>query len=328
VTAAAALASAAPAGTGAVPVRPGGPRLQAQFLDGFDGGRRVALWALPPNGMPSAGSILCIQPFLDEATLARRAIVAQALRLAARGWTTLVPDLYGTGDSDGETRDATFEHWRADLLRASRIARLRADGPHVVWGVRMGALLAAELSVALDQLAQGYVFWQPPASGKALIDPLLKLAKVGAVARAGESAGAASGAAASARVSAGPPASPVTPEAAASSAAASNTIELGGYRLARVLVDELAALTMSPPVAGTGSAPCPALMLGVQRNAGASMPAPKALSDLAERWLAAGSLASLRVVSGEPFWSSMEPSTPVGAFEATEAFMETVDGGG
>jgi exosortase A-associated hydrolase 2 len=290
-----------------VPVRPGGPRLQAQFLDGFDGGRRFALWALPAGGSTAAGSILCVQPFGDEATLSRRVIVAQALRLAERGWTTLILDLYGTGDSDGETRDATFEHWRADLLRASRVTRQRAAGPHVVWGVRMGALLAAELSVALDQLAQGYVFWQPPAGGKALIDPLLKLAKVGAVARAVE---------------------PATAGAAAAPAPAADTVELGGYRLARSLVDELASLAMAPPPAAAGGEPCPALMLGVQRIAGATVPAPKALSDLAQRWLAAGSLASLRVVPGEPFWSSMEPSTPTAAFEATEAFLETIDAGG
>ncbi len=39
----------------------------------------------------------------------------------------------------------------------------------------------------------------------------------------------------------------------------------------------------------------------------------------------AGYLAALRVAAGEPFWSSMEPSTPLAAFEATEEFLLELD---
>lgn len=289
--------------------------LLPEFIDGFDHGRRFGLWILPGRGARQVGSVLVVQPFGDEANLSRRVIVAQAMRLAQQGWTTLVLDLYGTGDSDGQTHEATLGDWRADLLRASRLARERAPGRHVVWGVRLGALLAAELALALDQVADGYVFWQAPASGAAALDTLLKLAQVGAVAREKAASDAGRGARGS------------TTDATAAGAEdpVAGFVDLGGYRLARSLVADLSALKMQVAPLGTGGAGCPVLFLGVQRNAGAGLPAPKLLSELTQRWLSAGYLAALRVAAGEPFWSSMEPSTPLAAFEATEEFLLELD---
>lgn len=323
-------------------------RLEPAFLDGFQHGRRFALWVRPLEGAGDRGSILCVQPFGEEANLSRRVLVAQAVRLAAMGWTTLLLDPFGTGDSDGRTDEATFPDWRADLLRASRLARERSDGPFVLWGLRMGALLAAELAIALDQLAAAMVFWQPPASGAQLTEPLLKLAKVGAVARS--AAGGAYAASATRSSPASPaspasstaPASPASPVSPANPAApanpvapvapvatapapASDLVDLAGHRLRRDLVDALGAMTMQPPSLGEHATPCPVLMLGIQRLYAAGSPAPRPLAQAAERWLHEGYLASLRVVQGEPFWASLEPSLPLAAFQETEAFLEGVD---
>ncbi|MCL4747065.1 MAG: hydrolase 2, exosortase A system-associated, partial [Burkholderiaceae bacterium] len=102
--------------------------IEPVFLGGFARGARFALWVAPEAGVQSRGSILCIQPLGDEATLARRTLVAQARRLADAGWTTLIVDLFGTGDSRGETREATLDQWRADLPLASSAPRARAPG--------------------------------------------------------------------------------------------------------------------------------------------------------------------------------------------------------
>ena len=112
----------------------------------------------------------------------------------------------------------------------------------------------------------------------------------------------------------------------ASDIAQAELVDLAGYRLRRGLIDSLGALAMQPPVLGEHSAPCPVLMLGIQRINPPGSPAPKPLAQLAERWLAEGYLVSLRLVQGEPFWASLEPSTPLAAFEATESFLETIDG--
>lgn len=311
-------------------------RLEPVFLDGFQAGRRFGLWVTPSKGCPDRGSLLCVQPFGEEANLSRRVLVAQAARLAAAGWTTLILDPYGTGDSDGATPEASLEIWQADLLRASHLARKRVAGPFVLWGVRLGTLLAAELAIALDQLASGLVFWQPVAKGAQLMDPLLKLARLGAAARnaAAEAGHAATPGASTSGSKASAPGPSTHGQAVpgpASRAAAPGIsqpelMDLAGYRLRRELVESLGALSMQAPVLGEHSAPCPVLMLGIQRASVPGSPAPKPLAQLAEHWLAEGYLVSLRVVQGEPFWASLEPSIPAAAFEAMETFLETLDG--
>lgn len=265
-------------------------RLEPAFLDGFEGGRRFALWILPHAGTPVRGSLLCVQPFAQEAQLARRVLVGQAMRLASSGWATLVLDPFGTGDSDGAASEATLAVWRSDLLRASRVARERVAGPFVLWGTRVGALLAAELSVALDQIVEAIILWQPTLAGTDLI--------------------------------------PLRPDDEAEARdREAPLVDLCGQRWRRDLVDDLRALSMQPAVQGEHSAACPVLILGIESDRAHGAPSPKPLAQLAEAWLQAGFLASLRVVPGVPFWSSPETSLPADAFDETEAFLEGVDAG-
>lgn len=143
-------------------------RIEPARLDGFDGGPRFGVWWLPAGHEPR-GTVLCVQPLGEERAAARHALAAQAWRLSAGGWAVLMIDLYGTGDSPGEPAGITLQRWRGDLLRAAMLARQRHAGPNVLWGVRGGALLAADIAVALDQLVDAYVFWQP--SGDERIPP-------------------------------------------------------------------------------------------------------------------------------------------------------------
>lgn len=148
-----------------------GARIETTQLEGFDNGPRFGAWWLPGAGA-LRGAVLCVQPLGRERTAARHALAAQAWRLAARGWGVLLVDLYGTGDSPGEPGEATIEGWRRDLLRAAMLVRQRHAGPNVLWGVRGGALLAADIAVALDQLVDAYVFWHAPARGDRIAEGL------------------------------------------------------------------------------------------------------------------------------------------------------------
>ena len=151
----------------AAPLATSAARIEPAQLEGFDRGPRFAVWWLP-SGRDPLGSVLCVQPIGAERAAARHALAAQAWRLARQGWAVLLLDLFGTGDSPGEPADASLEGWRGDLLRAAMLARQRHAGPNVLWGVRAGALLAADIAVALDQLVDAYVFWQAPADGSVL----------------------------------------------------------------------------------------------------------------------------------------------------------------
>lgn len=278
--------------------------LDPEFIDGFDHGRRFGLWVLPGRGVRLLGSVLAVQPFGDEASLSRRVIVAQALRLAARGWGTLVLDLHGTGDSDGDSADATLATWRSDLLRASRLARSRVPGMHVLWGTRMGALLVADVLPAIESRVDGVVLWQPPRSGEAALDALLRLGRVGAVARASSApAGSTTG-----------PAGP----------ADAGFVDLGGYRLRDSLVNELVALKPSAPQPSPSRLPCAVLALWLRRSAGAMPAASPDAEEFAREWVAQGYPADARTVAAAPFWSSMEPTDPLAAFDATEDFLAEI----
>ena len=139
-------------------------RIEPAQLEGFDRGPRFAVWWRPTRAAPR-GAVLCVQPLGNERPIARHALALQAWRLAERGWTVLTVDLFGSGDSPGDPGEATLEEWRADLLRAAMLARQGHSGPNVLWGVRHGSLLAADVAVALDQLVDAFVFWEAPDSG-------------------------------------------------------------------------------------------------------------------------------------------------------------------
>jgi hypothetical protein len=65
------------------------------------------------------------------------------------------------------------------------------------------------------------------------------------------------------------------------------------------------------------------LILGIRRDLG-RLPGgepPPELAALARRWGRAGYDSDVRLVTADSFWNSLEPSTPVAAFEATESFL-------
>ena len=88
------------------------PSLRPGFVAGFEGGNRFVLTLAPAPQTPARGVILCLPAFLDEGNLTRRVMVEQARRLAPLGWTVLIPDLYGCGDSAGATADARWPIWQ------------------------------------------------------------------------------------------------------------------------------------------------------------------------------------------------------------------------
>lgn len=143
------------------------------------GGQLFCLYH-PPRG-DCRGAILYVPPFAEEMNRARRIAAQQARALAALGYGVLLPDLSGTGDSSGDFADARWETWKDDLAACCAWLGERIAQPPVVWGLRLGALLALDYAQATPHPLHALILWQPVVSGQAYLTQFLRVRTVNAV---------------------------------------------------------------------------------------------------------------------------------------------------
>ncbi|MGB5199893.1 MAG: alpha/beta hydrolase, partial [Sedimenticolaceae bacterium] len=145
---------------------------EAFFLDG-QAGRIFCTGVRHPSdwqeGRRSA-ALIC-PPFAEEMNKARHVSAALCRALAQSGCDVLVPDLFGTGDSEGDFGDATLEVWRADIDAA--IAHLDSPTSLHLIGLRAGALLAAD--AALRHQTKSLVLLHPQVDGRQQLTQFLRL---------------------------------------------------------------------------------------------------------------------------------------------------------
>jgi exosortase A-associated hydrolase 2 len=111
-------------------------------------GRMPALWRAPAIGRDNACNLLFVPPFAEEMNRTRRLMSLVGQGLASRGVGSLLPDLPGTGDSDGAFADAGWPEWR-DAVACAATHLAGQGAPVLLMGFRLGCLLA------LDALATG-----------------------------------------------------------------------------------------------------------------------------------------------------------------------------
>lgn len=119
--------------------------------------------------------IVFAHPFCEEMNKSRRMAALQSRRLAAAGYAVLQIDLFGCGDSSGDFADAKWEIWKRDLQIALGWLKARVRGPLGLWGLRLGATLAADVArdpgLGIEQL----LLWQPVVSGELFLTQFLRL---------------------------------------------------------------------------------------------------------------------------------------------------------
>ena len=150
----------------------------AFFLPSRSGtGQRFCLFHRAPAGVPARGALVYVHPLAEEMNRSRRMAALQARAMAEAGYAVLQIDLYGCGDSSGDFGDASWTNWIEDVLLACAWLRQRIDAPLWIWGLRAGALLAAE-AARRDNTVTGLLFWQPVFSGKQHLEQFLRLQSV------------------------------------------------------------------------------------------------------------------------------------------------------
>ena len=132
-----------------------GERLEAAFVDGTRGRLFVVL-----RGPATATSaVLIVPPFAEEMNKTRRTITEVARALAQRGMASVCVDLFGTGDSEGEFNQTSWEGWIDDLTTVDEWSRREHGLPITgVLATRLGCSLAASYSARRTQPLDRWVF--------------------------------------------------------------------------------------------------------------------------------------------------------------------------
>jgi exosortase A-associated hydrolase 2 len=210
-----------------------------------------------------------------------------ARALAAAGHAVLQMDLKGCGDSSGDFADATWDDWLADVRQGAAWLRARHDQPLWLWGLRAGCLLNVEAARQMREPVR-HVFWQPPGSGKALLQQFLRLKL-------------ASGLTAAKVDVARSPRAPLD---------GGEPVHIAGYTLQPGLAQGLGGADLQPP-----SAPTCSVWL---ETSTVDQPALRpATQDAIARWREAGHWVHAEVVRAPSFWQTQEIEDAPALVEAT-----------
>lgn len=111
-------------------------------------------------GAADAPAILFVPPLFEEMNRTRALLAAVMRRLAVEGFGCWLPDLSGTGESERDLGEVTWEDWRHDVIAASAYVSETCGKP-LVASLRGGALL--------DDGAEATGWWRfAPVDGLAL----------------------------------------------------------------------------------------------------------------------------------------------------------------
>jgi exosortase A-associated hydrolase 2 len=232
-------------------------------------------------------AVLYLPPFAEEMNKARRMAMLQAHRFAGQGQGVLIPDLFGTGDSEGDFGDARWDIWLADLRLAVEWLQQQGVERLTLWGLRSGALLAIELLQMLCatgiavELAR-IIFWQPVVRGQQMMTQFLRLRTAAEMMSGGEQ---------------------LTTTRLREMLTAGERVEVAGYELSPALVQSIDTLELPQQLPGN----VPSLDW-YELVAATERPVAALSRRRIEQWQQGGARVHLEKLQGEPFWTTPEIS--------------------
>jgi exosortase A-associated hydrolase 2 len=215
-----------------------------------------------------------IPPFTDEMNKSRRSAVLLARALARHGVGTLIIDLYGTGDSNGEFVNARWDIWQQDIKCAAQWLQQQGNEILNLVGLRMGALLAMDCIEHLDATIEKVVLWQPIISGKSMMTQFLRLRSTASAMISGKKESV---------------------QDLRNLLEQGHSIEVAGYELAPELVKALDEVNLKPSGLDKSFT-----IQWLELVYGAEL--PPASKKLVESWKDQGVNISAHAISADPFW--------------------------
>ena len=242
-------------------------------------GDLIGLYHPSASHVASVGDVLLVPAFAEEMNRCRSMVTMQAHALAAIGMGTLVLDMRGTGDSPGEFEQADWEGWRDDLQCGLRWLRAHGNGCRTLWGVRLGALMAAQIA-ARDSGIDKLLMWMPIVNGKTYWTQFLRIRIASEM---------------------GLPNGIKSTETLRQQSAAGQVVEASGYLVGQVLATQLDTLEMPPAENLIGKT-----IEWFEVGSSADAPMPRANAKLVGDWQGKGVQVTMTQVVGPPFWQVHE----------------------
>lgn len=150
---------------------PGG--LSGHFIAG---GRGALFVLLREPDVATQACVIVVPAFAEEMNKCRRLVALVARELTRNGIAVLVPDLYGTGDSNGSFSEADWDTWQQDMGACVGWARQRGLEPAGLLGIRLGAALAiAAVESGTLPAVKRSVLLQPVFDGERFLSQFLRL---------------------------------------------------------------------------------------------------------------------------------------------------------
>ncbi|HKE93964.1 MAG TPA: hydrolase 2, exosortase A system-associated [Povalibacter sp.] len=251
--------------------------LRADFFEGARG-RRLVVARRPDRA--SRGTVLVVPPFAEEMNKARRMVAEVSEQLAASGVASVIVDLFGTGDSDGEFADATWSDWLDDLAAADAWSTRNELPVTAILAIRLGCPLAAAYLQRRGRSIDRWVFWQPVLDGARYLDQFLRL-----------------------RVAAGmfDEGPKVTVADLRRQVQEQGVLEVAGYDITQRLLADLDAVKLRDAM---GSSIPPLHWVELARSTTTPVPVP--VTRLVDELVRGGANVRLESVVSEPIWTATE----------------------
>jgi exosortase A-associated hydrolase 2 len=261
------------------------------FLPG-ESGQLFSLY----RGSPAMTTAAVFVPsFAEEMNKSRHMFTLAAEALAVRGIGSLILDLYGTGDSAGDFADARWKRWQADVQQACSWLVAHGHRRIVLVGLRLGAMLALQVTRAIPEVTR-IVLWQPVLSGESLVTQFLRTDVVARMLTQADSRS--------------------STETLRAQLRNGDFIEVAGYTLAPDLVQALESLRLETLMPERNLS---VDWIDVVVDAGrGSTPAGERVRRV---WQEEGVNVNFQIVSGPPFWSSVEIAEAPELVQATATLL-------
>jgi len=253
-----------------------------------------------PVNPAEKSAVLFIPPFAEEMNKSRRMFSLQANALANAGVSSLIVDLYGTGDSSGDFSEARWDSWVGNI--GQTVGWLLDQGYSKISyiGLRLGGLLALDAAntgvIQLDK----FVWWQPVLNGEIYLRQCLRLRAAQGMLSSGES-------------------KKDNTQMLYERMMEGENIELAGYEVHSdfgiALTEKRAAkFTACSNLLSTQIELIEMVSSEEKKNSPANI-------GLVEQWQAAGKTVTARVLVGDQFWSTREISVNPQLTEVTTSMF-------